>query len=367
MSRMRRRLLVIDDEEVIRESFRKVFEGEPDRWDVAVAPSGEAGLERLREETFDLVFTDLKMPGMGGLEVLEQGRRLRPDADFAMMTGYASVESAVDAMKLGALDYIEKPFGPEELRAFVERLAGIREERIRQAEERRGFLRFTRPVVVQHFVMVVTFTLLALTGVPLFFPDTFRGVFFFEDSSYLRGLMHRIAAVALMGLSIYHVGYILYTEDGNRNFRAILPRIPGDLKEAWGNILFTFGLRREKPRAGQYTFFEKFEYFGVVWGTLVMVLSGLVLWFTDAVLRVAPLWVVDLAKVVHRYEAILAILTIAIWHMYNVHWRPGVFPMSRVWLTGRIGREEMIEEHPLWYEALTGRPAVAEGHEEVRS
>lgn len=357
MARTPLRMLVIDDEPIILESFGKIFEPLRDEYQVSTAASGEAGLERLRAESFDLVITDLKMPGITGLDVLQQGRKLRPNADFAMMTGYASVDAAVDAMKFGAVDFIEKPFSQDELLAFVRTLATHRAERIRRKEEEAGFERFSRPLLVQHIVLIITFTLLSITGIPLFFPETFKGIFFFEDSSYVRGVMHRIAAVGLILLSVYHTAYLVLTEDGNRNLRAILPRVPKDLVEAGGNILFTFGLRKERPPVGKFSFFEKFEYFGVVWGTLVMVLTGLVLWFTDQVLRVAPLWVLDVAKVVHRYEAILAILTIALWHMYNVHWKAGVFPMSRVWLTGRISRHEMMDEHPLEYEAVTGRAA----------
>jgi len=281
------------------------------------------------------------------------------------MTGYASVDSAVGAMKFGAKDFIEKPFTQEELLRFVRTLAATRFARLRKREEDVGFERFSKPMLVQHIVLMITFTLLTITGVPLFFPETFKGVFFLGDSSYIRGLMHRISAVALMGLSLYHTLYILYSEDGNRNLRAIIPRIPGDLKEAGGNILFTFGLRPDRPKAGKFSFFEKFEYFGVVWGTLVMVLTGLVMWFTDSILRIAPLWVVDIAKVVHRYEAVLAILTIAIWHMYNVHLKAGIFPMSRVWLTGRISRAEMLHEHSLEFEVITGRSADLEHVEET--
>ena len=354
------KMLVIDDEPIILESYLKVFSPLRAEFDVTTAPSGEAGLAKLRETPFDLVITDLKMPGLDGLGVLEQGRKIRPDTDFAMMTGYASVDSAVGAMKFGATDFIEKPFSQDELVRFVRSLAELRFSRIRKREEEAGFERFSRPMLTQHIVLILTFTLLSITGVPLFFPETFKGVFFFDDSSYLRGLMHRISAVGLMFLSFYHIGYILLTEDGNKNLRAILPSIPKDLKEAGGNIMFTFGLRKDRPKAGKYSFFEKFEYFGVVWGSLVMVLTGLVMWFKDQVLLIAPLWFFDVAKVVHRYEAILAILMIAIWHMYNVHLKAGVFPMSRIWLTGRISRAEMLHEHPLEFEALTGRSADAE-------
>ncbi len=353
------RLLVIDDEDIIREAFARVFEPLKDRFTVATAGTGEQGLAMLEAEPFDIVFTDLRMPGIDGLEVIRRGKQVRRSTDFAMMTGYASVDSAVDSMKLGGLDYIEKPFSQDELLAFVEKILKVREARIRQREERRGFERFSVSMRVQHVILMVTFFLLGFTGVPLFFPDIFKGVFFFEDSSYLRGLMHRFAAVGLILLSLWHMGYLMFREEGHRNLKAFLPRLPRDLVDAWHDVLWQLGLRKERPRVGKYNWIEKFEYFGVVWGTFIMVLTGAILWFSEFVLQFAPLWVIDVAKVIHRYEAILAIATIAVWHMYCVHWKPGVFPGSRTWITGRISRHEMLEEHPLEYEAVTGRAAVS--------
>ncbi len=358
---MATRILVVDDEEPILKAFQRAFEGRADRYEVTCAASGEEAIARLKEADFDLIFIDLRLPGLDGMEVLRISRRLRPHADPVIITAYSTVQGAVEAMKSGAVDYIVKPFTIEELDGIVARIEHDRHRRLVEIEERRGILRWSWALRAQHFVLVVTFFLLSLTGVPLLFPETFKGVFFFEGSSMLRGLVHRAAAVVLILLSMFHVGYVLVSEDGQQNFRAILPRLPADLKEAWGRILYNLGLRAEPPRAGRYNFIEKFEYFGVVWGTFMMVVSGLILWFAEEVLRVAPLWVVDTAKVIHRYEAILAILVVGVWHMYTVHWRPGVFPMSPVWWTGRISREEMISEHPIEYEERTGRPARAGG------
>ncbi len=221
-----------------------------------------------------------------------------------------------------------------------------------------GFLRWNLNLRAQHLTMALTFILLTLTGVPLLFPALFEGVFFFEDSSYLRGLIHRISALGLILLSIYHIGYVLFTEDGHRNLREMLPKPIADLKAMIGLVLYTAGRREEKPRAGRYDVLEKFEYFAVVWGTVVMVLSGFMLWFAEDLFHYVPLWAMDVAKVVHRLEAVLAILSILIWHTYHVHFKPGVFPGLSVWWNGRISREYMIEHHPIEYEELTGRPAV---------
>ncbi|MBM4396226.1 MAG: response regulator [Deltaproteobacteria bacterium] len=349
-------ILVADDEDSILQGFTAALGGQ-DAYAVTTVGSGEEAVARLAAEPFDLVFTDLRMPGMTGIDVIREGRKTRPDAEFVLMTGYGSVGTAVDAMKLGAVDYVEKPFRASELVRHVRKAERARAERIRRAEEERGFVRFTPGMRFQHVVLMLTFFVLTVTGVPLMFPDLFRGVFFFEDSSLLRSILHRVAAVGLMLACVLHVVWAIVTDEGHANIRAILPRLPKDLFDFFEDIGYCLGLRKERPKVGKYNWVEKFEYFALVWGTIVKIVSGLVLWFTDAVLHVAPLWVIDLAKVVHRYEAILAILSVVVWHMYTVHLRPGTFPMSRVWLDGKISREDMLHHHPLEYEALTGRPA----------
>ena len=101
-------ILVVDDEETIREGMRRILEAEGYR--VCTSASGEAAAERIQEEDFDLVITDLKMPGMDGIEVLKSIRILQPDVPVMIITGYSTVETAVEAMRQGAFDYIAKPF-----------------------------------------------------------------------------------------------------------------------------------------------------------------------------------------------------------------------------------------------------------------
>lgn len=108
-----RQILVIDDEAIIREGLRRVLEAEGHT--VISSPSGFHGLERLSQNSFDLIITDLKMPGMSGLDVLKQVRILHPNIPIIMITGYSTVETAVEAMKNGAVDYIAKPFTPEDI------------------------------------------------------------------------------------------------------------------------------------------------------------------------------------------------------------------------------------------------------------
>ncbi len=114
------RVLVVDDEEIVRESLGGWLE--KDGSAVASAADGRSAVERMKSEGWNVVLVDLKMPGMDGLQVLEEARKLQPDAAVIMMTAYATVDTAVAAMKLGAFDYLIKPFDPEELTLLLKKV-----------------------------------------------------------------------------------------------------------------------------------------------------------------------------------------------------------------------------------------------------
>jgi two-component system, NtrC family, response regulator AtoC len=133
------RMLVVDDEEIVRESLSGWLR--KDGYAVTSAADGRAALEALRSERFAVALLDLKMPGMDGLTLLEEARRLRPETTYVVMTAYATVDTAVAAMKLGAYDYLVKPFDPEELSVLVQRIVAqqalVREnEQLKQALKR---------------------------------------------------------------------------------------------------------------------------------------------------------------------------------------------------------------------------------------
>lgn len=112
-----RRVLVIDDEQVVLDSVRKVLSGED--YEVDTTLSSREGLDWALQRPYDLVLTDIRMPVIGGMRVLRDIKRMKPSLPVVIITGYATVRSAVQAMKLGATDYLEKPFTPEELHAAV--------------------------------------------------------------------------------------------------------------------------------------------------------------------------------------------------------------------------------------------------------
>jgi CheY-like chemotaxis protein len=141
----RARILAVDDEPVILDSFRKilVLAG----FSVDTVETGPEALSLVRSRAYELVFTDLKMPGMDGLEVVKAVKHLRPDADVAVVTGYGTIETAVETMKDGAVDYVQKPFTEDELVAFANRLLIRREARLEG--ERRPTVRVVAPEVAE--------------------------------------------------------------------------------------------------------------------------------------------------------------------------------------------------------------------------
>ena len=118
---MRKSILVIDDDRLIRSFISTILKEDGHR--IEEAENGRSALEKLRKADFELVITDLRMPDISGMDVLCQGRNIRPEARWIIITAYGSVESAVEAMKMGASDYLTKPFGsPDELRHVVRRV-----------------------------------------------------------------------------------------------------------------------------------------------------------------------------------------------------------------------------------------------------
>jgi CheY-like chemotaxis protein len=124
------RILCVDDEEVILDIFRKILV--LDGYSVDTVETGQEALGLIQIHDYDFVFTDLKMPAMSGTDVAKSVKHLRPDIDVVIITGFATVESAVECMKHGAMDYVEKPFSENELRRFAKHALIKRRDRIQK-------------------------------------------------------------------------------------------------------------------------------------------------------------------------------------------------------------------------------------------
>jgi cytochrome b subunit of formate dehydrogenase len=121
-----------------------------------------------------------------------------------------------------------------------------------------------------------------------------------------------------------------------------------DFRDVWDNILFFFGRRREPPRFAQFSYMEKVEYWALLWGTIIMTVTGLLLWFDDYFVERwgLPKGLLDVMLVIHYYEAWLATLAIIVWHLYGTVYSPAVYPMNTAWLAGRMAHRVYEHEHP---------------------
>jgi cytochrome b subunit of formate dehydrogenase len=132
--------------------------------------------------------------------------------------------------------------------------------------------------------------------------------------------------------------------------------IPGlkDAIDLWETMKNNFFINRPAKalKMPRFNFREKLEYLGLIWGTLVMTVTGFILWFEVEWLKYFPKWTFDLARTIHFYEAILATLTIIVWHFYSVIFNPDIYPMSWAWITGDLTEREMEEEHGLELERI---------------
>jgi formate dehydrogenase gamma subunit len=220
------------------------------------------------------------------------------------------------------------------------------------------YLRFTKWHRIEHWTFMVSFTLLGFTGLMQKFASAPVSIWFVNVLGGVENvrLVHHAAAVAMMLVAIYHIGAIVYRLYVNRVRPTMLPTLK-DLTDAWQALLYNLGLKKDYPQGDRYTFAEKVEYYAVVWGTIVMAITGFMMWNPIATTNVLPGEVIPAAKVAHGLEAILAVLAILIWHMYHVFIRH----FNKSMYTGRIDEHEMLEDHPLELadiKAGTDRPRV---------
>jgi len=220
--------------------------------------------------------------------------------------------------------------------------------------EGKEFVRLTLNERIQHFLLMFSFFVLVWTGFAAKFPEAWWAapLIRWDGAFVFRGWLHRIAGAIMIILALYHLGYLVLTGRGRQHLKDFLPV----MKDAWDVIdMFKYyiGLSKEKPEFARYNYIEKAEYWALIWGTVVMSLTGLVLWFNNLAMKYFPKWTTDLSTVIHYYEAILATLAIIVWHFYFQFLDPHVYPMNTTCITGKMTEEDMIKEHALEYKKLT--------------
>ncbi len=217
------------------------------------------------------------------------------------------------------------------------------------------YLRMTLNERIQHLNLAVNFTLLVITGFALSFPTAFwvSPITDVPMGMTFRGFLHRLCGVALVFLSGYHILYLAFTERGRGIVKDMIPGVR-DAKDLWDTFMNNLYINRPAKllKMPRFNFREKLEYLGLIWGTIVMTATGFILWFKTEWLKSFPMWTWDVARAIHFYEAILATLTIIVWHFYSVVFNPDIYPMSWAWITGDLTEHEMEEEHGMELERI---------------
>lgn len=220
----------------------------------------------------------------------------------------------------------------------------------KRRHERRTIERLTPAQRRQHWLLLSSFILLVLSGFALQYPDSWLAWLLGGDET-LRRVIHRVAAVVMLVVGAYHLIYLAVTIEGRQWLRDMLPALK-DLSDMWQNVAYYLGLRKMRPKIARFGYAEKAEYWAVVWGTLIMGLTGLMIWFKLGIFAFLPRWAVDIALAIHFYEAVLATLAIIVWHFYHVIFDPDVYPVNWAFYDGQVSEELYKEEHELAYERL---------------
>lgn len=272
----------------------------------------------------------------------------------------AAIDASLDDWQESRLP-VEIEHMRSQVRAAVVPL--VEEVHRRAAEKRheRHYQRLNLSVRLQHGIMAISVIALIFTGLPLKFPDI---PFFIWVMNFLGGIdnstyIHRVAACGLIAVSLWHLVYIIFFREGRKDFLRMLPNFK-DVKDFSQMMSFYFGRSTDKPKFGRFSYVEKFDYWAVYWGCIIMIGTGALLWSTAITFAWFPKYIYDIAKEVHSDEALLATLAIVIWHFYNVHFNPTRFPGSMVWYHGKLTEEQMRDEHPLELEEILAREAADE-------
>lgn len=219
-------------------------------------------------------------------------------------------------------------------------------KQIKLANTRPQIRRMMPNEVWQHAFLMVTFIVLVITGFALRFSESWWVSLFFgwEGGFAVRGIIHRVAAVIFMGTVLWHILYLL----GGRGRRFLVDMRPGwmDFRQFTQMIKYNLGITKERPQFNRFGYVEKAEYWALVWGAALMIVTGFFLWADNLAVWLFPKGFLDVMLVVHYYEAWLASLAILVWHMYSTIFSPAVYPMNPAWYTGTMPLDVYRHEHP---------------------
>jgi formate dehydrogenase gamma subunit len=215
-------------------------------------------------------------------------------------------------------------------------------------------VRFSVGQRAAHAAVMVLFLALALTGFPQKFVDADWARWTIASLGGIDRVrwLHRVAGILFAALALVHVVSALALAISGRSGWSVVPTRK-DFSDAVVMLRYYLGISDEHARFDRYDYRQKFEYWGLILGGAAMVVTGFVLYFPATAARILPGELIPASKVAHSNEGLLAFLVVIIWHIYNAHLSPDVFPFDTSMFTGRISRERMAKEHPLEYARLT--------------
>lgn len=224
-------------------------------------------------------------------------------------------------------------------------------------------MRATKPVFyqrwnlqhrLQHGCLAISMMGLLTTGLAIKFHYVGWAQWLFKSlGGFQNSLMvHKASAILIVIVSVWHVGFLLFNwkRPTLKNW-AMLPSLK-DLTDVKDHMLYLLSLKKTPPQFDRYSYLEKFEYLAIFWGMVVMGLTGFALWAPTVAAEFVPRFYLQVFRIIHSNEAVVAVITLAYGHFFTAHLNPAVFPSNPVWLFGKISMEHMLEEHPIEYERL---------------
>ena len=227
--------------------------------------------------------------------------------------------------------------------------------------------RFTPIRRAEHVFGICVFVLLVLTGFPQRYTDAawaqallslFGGLESTRD-------IHRVFGFIFAGHGLIHLAAIAIGVITRKMRLSLLPTTR-DFRDAWATLRYYLGFRKDKPPLPKFDYRQKFEYIGLVLGGLVMIVSGFILMYPNAVAAIFPGQLIPAAQLAHSNEAMLALLVLVVWHIYSAVFSPEVFPLDTCIFTGYLTAEELEERHEDEFKRLfpAGLPKVSDTSDE---
>lgn len=209
---------------------------------------------------------------------------------------------------------------------------------------------------LQHFLIIVSFSLLAFSGLPIRYASSaisakIVGLFGSFDNMLT---FHLINGGIMLATALYHLIYVfvMAIKKGKLEFTAYPNK--SDIKNIIANTKYLLGKSDVRPNWDRFAFKEKFDYLAVFWGMFIIGGSGVFMWFPDWGANLFPRYVIDMWRLGHSDEAVLAVVVIVVWHFFNVHFNPDIFPFNKVFWNGMMSEEVMAHEHPAELDRLKG-------------